>query len=235
MSNPIAYFLNHCRSFGQTRLPQACLLCGARVSGALLCPGCVRDLPALPVERCPQCALSAAGGNTCGHCLKHPPAFRFTLAAHAYAFPLDALVKHCKYAGALALTDGFAASLAQAAAAHARPDLLLPMPLHESRLAERGFNQAAEIARRLSDRIQVPWLPAAARRLRNTPPQAGLDLDARRRNLRGAFVCDADLSGRHVALVDDVMTSGASLDELARAALKAGAREVSAWVVARTL
>jgi ComF family protein len=168
-------------------------------------------------------------------CLSHPPAFAATVAAHAYAFPLDALIKHCKYAGALALTEGFAQALARAVAERPRPDLLLPMPLHASRLAERGFNQAAEIARRLSARIQIPWLAAGARRLRNTPPQAGLDLDARRRNLRGAFLVDADLGGRRVALVDDVMTSGASLDELARAALKAGATDVSAWVVARTL
>lgn len=239
MSNPIQILLNHCRHFVQRGLPQACLLCGARVTGALLCPGCAKDLPALPDERCPRCALPAPGGHLCGHCLQHPPHFETTVAAHAYAFPVDALIKHCKYAGALALTETFAQAMAQALdrerGAPPRPDLLLPMPLHGDRLAQRGFNQAAEIARRLSTRLRVPWLASAARRLRNTPPQAGLDLEARRRNLRGAFQVDADLTGRRVALVDDVMTSGASLDELARAARKAGAAEVSAWVVARTL
>jgi ComF family protein len=114
-------------------------------------------------------------------------------------------------------------------------DLLLAMPLHPKRLAERGYNQAAEIARRLAPRLGVPWRPDGLRRLRDTPPQAGLKLLARRRNLRGAFACDLDLSGRRVALLDDVMTSGSSLGELARCVKRAGAVEVEAWVVARTL
>ena len=109
------------------------------------------------------------------------------------------------------------------------------MPLHEARLAERGFNQAAEIVRRLAPRLNVPWQADGCRRVRDTPPQAGLDLNARRRNLRGAFDCGLDLAGLRVALVDDVMTSGASLDELARTVRRAGATQVWAWVVARTL
>jgi ComF family protein len=109
------------------------------------------------------------------------------------------------------------------------------MPLHETRLAERSFNQAGEIARRLAPVLDIPWLAEGCRRIRDTPPQAGLDLKARRRNLRGAFQCDLDLTGKHVALLDDVMTSGTSLDELAKTVRKAGAAEVSAWVVARTL
>lgn len=235
MSNPITTLLNNCRSFARSILPQACLLCGARVTGALLCPGCTEDMPALPRERCPQCALPSPGGDPCGGCLKHPPSFSHTAAAHAYAFPLDALVKHCKYGGNLGLTDWFADGLARELAGAPRPDLILPMPLHDVRLAQRGFNQATEIARRLAPRLGVPWLAQGCRRVRDTPPQAGLDLKARRRNLRGAFACDMDLSGRRVALVDDVMTSGTSLDELGRTVLKAGATEVWAWVVARTL
>jgi ComF family protein len=109
------------------------------------------------------------------------------------------------------------------------------MPLHPARLAQRGFNQAAEIVRRLSPRVGVPWLPDACQRVRNTPSQAGLDLKTRQRNLRGAFVCNIDLSGKRVALIDDVMTSGSSLDELARVVRKAGAIEIQAWVLARTL
>jgi ComF family protein len=226
----------------QFGLPQACLLCGARVTGRMLCAGCAEDMPRLPRERCPQCALpsSAHGGDThggalCGNCLKRAPAFQATVAAHAYAFPLDALVRHCKYGGALAVTDWFAERLADELAGSALPDLIVPMPLHETRLAERGFNQAVEIARRLAPILGIPWTARGCLRIRDTPPQAGLDLKARRRNLRGAFRCDPDLAGRRIALLDDVMTSGASLDELARMARKAGATEVSAWVVARTL
>lgn len=235
MSNPISALLNNCRNIAQSALPQACLLCGARVAGSLICRACGDDMPALPAARCPQCALPAPDGHLCGRCLKHPPSFRHTVAAHAYAFPLDALVKHFKYGGNLGLADWCADSLARALAGTPMPDVVLPMPLHDTRLAQRGFNQAAEIARRLAPRLGVPWLARGCRRVRDTPPQAGLDLGARRRNLRGAFDCRADLAGKRVALLDDVMTSGASLDELARTALKAGATEVWAWVVARTL
>lgn len=219
----------------QSRLPQACFLCGARVTGKLLCQGCEADLPTLPPAVCPQCSLPNASGEICGACLKHPPAFDRTLAVFAYAFPLDALVQQCKYASATSLTAFFAEQMAQRANAENKPDYLLPMPLHPARLAQRGFNQAAEIARRLSPLIGIPWLPDACQRVRDTPSQAGLDLKTRQRNLRGAFACPMDLSGKHVALIDDVMTSGSSLNELAHAARKAGALEIQAWVLARTL
>lgn len=189
----------------------------------------------MPAARCPQCALPSTAGEVCGHCLRHPPAFDHTEAVYAYAFPLDALVRHCKYRGGLELTALFAHALAGQIRERDRADLIVPMPLHPERLGERGFNQAAEIARRLAGQLQLPWLASACARVRDTPPQAGLDLKGRRRNLRNAFHCTGDLAGRRVALVDDVMTSGASLNELARTVKKAGAISVTAWVVARTL
>ncbi|MDP2786703.1 MAG: ComF family protein [Pseudomonadota bacterium] len=244
--------MNKCTHFAQSRLPQACFLCSARVAGKLLCPGCEADLPALPAC-CPQCALPNSSGEVCGACLKQPPAFDRTLAVFAYAFPLDALVQQCKYAGATSLTAFFAERMAQrsrSASARTNPacqervqragaetnlDYLLPMPLHPARLAYRGFNQAAEIARRLSPQVGIPWLADACQRIRDTPSQAGLDLKTRQRNLRGAFACNLDLSGKRVALIDDVMTSGSSLNELAHVVRKAGAIEIQAWVLARTL
>jgi ComF family protein len=220
----------------QSRLPQACFLCGARVIGQMLCAGCAADLPALSGGCCPQCALPTPKGEICGACLNHPPAYDRTLAAFAYDFPLDVLVQQCKYAQVTALTEFFAEQMARRIGkTDPGIDYLLPMPLHPERLAQRGFNQAAEIARRLSPRLGIPWLPDACRRLRNTPSQAGLDLKTRQRNLRGAFACVIDLRGKRVALIDDVMTSGSSLDELARTARKAGATEIHAWVLARTL
>jgi ComF family protein len=125
------------------------------------------------------------------------------------------------------LTEFFAARMAERIGVD-RPaiDYLLPMPLHPARLAQRGFNQAAEIARRLSPRIGVFLAADACQRVRNTPSQAGLDLKTRQRNLRGAFVCNIDLSGKRVALIDDVMTSGSSLDELASVVRKSGAVEI---------
>lgn len=203
--------------------------------GSQLCTGCLEDLPLLPKERCPQCALPSHEGALCGACLKHPPAFDHAEAVYAYDFPLDALVKHCKYQGALEVTEFFAWALAERVRGLDAADLIIPMPLHPTRLGERGFNQAAEISRRLATHLQLPWRADACQRLRNTPSQAGMDLKARRRNLRGAFNCRQDLEGLRVALVDDVMTSGSSLNELAKAAKKAGAGSVTAWVVARTL
>lgn len=189
----------------------------------------------MPAARCPQCALPSTGGEVCGRCLRHPPAFDQTEAVYAYAFPLDTLVQQCKYRGGLELTALFAQALAGQIRGRDSADLIVPMPLHPGRLGERGFNQAAEIARRLAEQLQLPWQASACTRVRDTPPQAGLDLKDRRRNLRNAFRCDANLADRRVALVDDVMTSGASLNELARTVKKAGAISVTAWVVARTL
>lgn len=235
MSNLVPSFLNSCLRFIQFRLSYPCLVCGASVRGDPVCPGCRNDLPRLPSDRCPQCALPTHGGTLCGNCLRRPPAFDHAEAVFAYAFPLDALVRRCKYRGALEISAFFAQALAERIRGRDGADVIIPMPLHPDRLGERGFNQAAEIARRLAKQIRTPWLPDDCHRLRNTPPQAGLDLKARRRNLRGAFRCELDLSGRRVALVDDVMTSGSSLDELAKVVKKAGAESVTAWVVARTL
>lgn len=240
MSNRMTVILNSCLQIVQTGLVQPCLLCGLRVRGTLLCEACRADLPRLTQGSCPRCALPSPGGTPCGRCLRHPPAFDRTRAALSYGFPLDALVQHFKYGGDLALADLFAELMFEQWTSHqgadlARPDLILAMPLHPRRLAERGYNQAAEIARRLAPRLDVPWRPDGLHRLRDTPPQAGLKLLARRRNLRGAFACDLDLRGKKVALLDDVMTSGSSLGELAKCVRRAGAVEVEAWVVARTL
>lgn len=239
MSNRLTQKLNECINFTQTRLgrviAQPCLLCGTRTFGAPLCPACLDDLPRLPASRCPLCALPTSGDEVCGACLKCPPLFERCRAVFAYAHPADVLVQRLKYGGELALAGFLAELLAQEIAPHPLPDLILPMPLHPRRLGERGFNQAVEIGRRLSARLNVPMAVNACQRVRDTPAQAGLELKERRRNLRGAFTCAGELKGRRIALLDDVMTSGASLNALAQAARKTGAAGVEAWVVARTL
>jgi ComF family protein len=114
-------------------------------------------------------------------------------------------------------------------------DAIVPMPLARGRLAERGFNQALEIARVVAARTSIPLLSLACRKVVDTPPQATLPWKERARNVRRAFVCDADLSGKRIAVVDDVLTTGATLNELARVLRRAGAVSVAGWVVARTL
>lgn len=219
----------------QAILPQHCALCGAGTSNRLLCAGCDADLSHHRAPACPICALPALDGQVCGACLQHPPAFDRTLAAFSYRFPLDRLLHAFKYSGNLALVEILAKPLARLAASHPKPDLLMPMPLHPGRLKERGFNQSLEIARPISRWLDIPLAADACRRTRDTPPQAGLKWKERRRNVRGAFACDLDLSGRKIAVLDDVMTTGATLNEISRVLKGRGASEVSVWVVARTL
>ncbi len=171
----------------------------------------------------------------CGACLRRPPAFDRTRAALAYRFPLDRLVPRLKYRGQLAIAPALADCLHRALDAAPPPDCVVPMPLHPARIRERGFNHAAEIARELARLRTLPLALDACRRVRDTPPQMQLKYDARRRNVRGAFACNDSVRGQHVAVIDDVMTTGTSLDALAATLKRAGAREVSCWVVARTL
>ncbi len=237
MSNIVSRMLNKCVNSVQIRLPQACALCGARTLGMALCPGCLADLPWLPPAHCPQCARptpdSTPCGSLCGPCLHHPPAFSHTRASFLYGPPLDGLIQQFKYGKDLHLARFFATHLAPLVT-NRTIDLIVPMPLHPARLRERGFNQAVEIARPLARELGMPILLDAAKRVRNTPAQAGLAHDARLKNIQGAFSCDARVAGKRIALLDDVMTTGASLNELARAVWAAGAIEVEAWVVART-
>ena len=222
------------RSIFNRFFPPTCLLCSAR-STRSLCQGCLADLPWHRQPHCPQCATPTPDGQVCGACLKHPPAFDRTHAALAYAFPLDRMIPRLKYHGQLAIAPTLGECLAEAVASAPRPDRLMAMPLHAARIRERGFNHATEIARTVAKRLALPLDIHNARRIRDTPPQMGLKHDARRRNVRGAFDCSGDVQGQRIALIDDVMTTGTSLDELAATLKRAGAREVSCWVVARTL
>jgi len=214
---------------------QPCLLCGAASHNGLCCAACDADMPRLTEEHCPICALPTLAGSVCGQCLKQPPAFEHTVAAFSYNFPLDKLIQALKYRDRLILIKFLAEAVTQRITT--QPDCMLAMPLHPARLRDRGFNQSLLLARHISRRLHIPLLLNACERVRNTPPQSSLPWKERDKNMRQAFTCrnDADVRGKHVAIVDDVMTTGASVGELARALKQAGASEVSAWVVARTL
>lgn len=214
--------------------PQDCILCAAPGGSEPLCPGCRSELPWLG-ESCPRCAMPSPGAQVCGACVRDAPAFDRTVALWHYAPNADRLVHAFKYRGRLALARFFAKELAVRIDALPAVDLIVPMPLARKRLAERGFNQAHEIAKRLGRLTRVPVAALVVRRTRETADQTGLDPEARARNVRGAFACDIALDGRGIAVVDDVMTTGASLAELARILKRAGAARVENWVVARTL
>lgn len=235
MSNPLAVALNSCTKFVLSGVAQPCLLCGGRSPAGLLCRPCAAELPRLGAECCPTCALPTPGGVVCGRCLRRPPPYARATAALRYEFPVDAMIQRLKYGGQSVIAGYLADALADALAGQGGPDLILAMPLHPLRLRQRGFNQAVLLAERLSRRLGIPVDAGACRRVRDTRPQVGLPVRERHKNIRHAFACDADLRGRRVALVDDVMTSGASLAELARVVARAGAVETSVWVVARAV
>jgi len=181
---------------------------------------------------CPRCALSSPGGALCGRCLAQTPSYDLTIAALAYAFPADTLVHAFKFRGELALAPLLAELLARRIPASERIDMVVPVPLAAERLRGRGYNQAAEVARLLA--LRAPLELFLCERSRDTAAQSDLPWAERRRNVRGAFVCKRAIPGRSVAVVDDVMTTGATLDELARVLKQAGAIRVVNLVVART-
>lgn len=209
-----------------------CFLCRG-LAGAVLCAQCDADLPRLPEALCPRCALPSPLGELCGRCLSNAPSYDATVAALAYEFPADALVHAFKFRGELALAD----PLAQALLARPVPEAerIVPVPLSAERLKQRGYNQALELARRLSRATGMALDFAACERRKDTAPQSDLPLAERVKNVRGAFRCAGDVRGRTIAVVDDVMTTGATLDELAATLKAAGAARVVNWVVARTL
>jgi ComF family protein len=222
------------RVFGGT-----CLLCRGNVHHAreegLLCEACDHDLPRLGAEGlCPRCALPAPRGALCGACLTDPPHFDATVAALAYRFPADVLVQALKFRGVLAISALLGRVLAQRVAGSARLDAVLPVPLSAARMRARGYNQSMEIARVLAHATRLPLLPTVCERSRDTAAQIDLTPAERARNVRGAFRCPRPIEGLAVAVVDDVMTTGATLDELARTLKRSGASRVVNWVAART-
>ncbi len=221
---------------------QDCVLCGATSDEAIVCAACAADLLRLPAEVCPRCAQPTPRGETCGRCLAHPPAFDAAHAVYRYAFPLDRLIQSFKYGHRLALAPYFGSQLAALAASpgallnsEAPADVIVPLPLHGERLRQRGLNPALELARPVARALRVPIDATSCRRTRDTAAQADLAWRERIANVRNAFSCSADYSGRHIVLVDDVMTTGASLDECARTLKLHGAARVSALVLARAL
>ncbi|MGV3572329.1 MAG: phosphoribosyltransferase family protein [Ramlibacter sp.] len=217
--------------------PGRCAICGAWPAQPV-CGACIARF-AHPQARCRRCALPVPAGVTdCGACLREAPPLDACFAAVPYAYPWSGLVARFKFraepgwAGTLA---GLMARVPGVPAAVAGADFVLPMPLTPSRLAGRGFNQALQLARVLAGRRVDAGLLL---RLRETASQATLDRAGRRANVRGAFGVDplrqAQVRGRSVLLVDDVMTSGASLHAAATALRQAGAAQVAAVVLART-
>ena len=226
----------------QVLFRQNCVFCNANInapqtSNHAVCRPCLNDLPWHPTNSCPQCGLTSSG-MVCGRCLNSPPDFDATKAVFLYAYPVDAMMLRYKYGNMLNLGDAFGEFLAKKVNVEdclKNIDIIIPMPMHPQRLKERGFNQALEIAKVLCKKSKEKLDFKSVERQTLTPPQASLPLKERVKNIKGAFKVNVNLTGKRIAIVDDVMTTGASLNELAKTLKKAGAVHVECWVIARTL
>lgn len=221
-------------------LPSSCALCG-KEHDAALCDGCHAQFFSAKTQRCTCCAIPLPGNacdSLCGDCLKQPPAFDATVAAADYAPPVDRLVLALKFGNRLELAPLLAQLLHPATRAARLPHLLTAVPLGPQRLAERGFNQALEIAKPLSKSMRVALDNDLVIRHRETHAQATLHPDERQRNIRHAFVVPPSamgrVRGRHIGIVDDVMTTGETLNEVAATLKRFGATRVTNIVFART-
>ena len=215
-------------------LPLRCLLCdGAGEDGLDLCAGCRLALPGNR-NACLRCALPLPAPALCGHCLRRPPLLQAAHAAFLYARPLDRLLPRYKFHHDLAAGRLLARLMAHAFASCDRPQALVPVPLHRQRLRWRGYDQALELAKPLASTLRLPLRADLLQRVQATGAQSRLDAAARRRNLHDAFRVASRGIPEHVALVDDVMTTGATLHAAALALRRAGVARVDAWVCART-
>ena len=218
-------------------MPCRCAACGLEAPASGLCRGCLAGLPFCD-DACRVCALPLSKGETtnCGACQKKPPDWDSVFAATWYAFPIRQLVRRFKFRRNLAAGRALATVMGERLhrAPPPRPDLVVPVPLHSWRLAQRGFNQAFELARPIARDFGLELSVYDLRRRRPTRRQAGLSATERAHNLDRAFRWHgSSLSGRRVALVDDVMTTGSTAGECARVLRRAGAAWVDIWVLAR--
>jgi len=222
--------------------PRACVFCGLASGADACCAGCRDDLPWIerPCRGCGTPLAPAYPTTRCPECAAGTDAVRI-VSALVYAYPVDRLIASAKFrqrldfAGALGEMLGAYLCGLRGQYALARPDLIVPVPLHRRRMAARGFNQAEEIAAPVARRIGVPLRADLLRRGRDTPEQTSLTGPARRPNMAGAFTAPRSLNGMQVAIIDDVWTTGTTARAVARAALSAGAAAVQVWTVARTV
>lgn len=212
-----------------------CLLCLRKSDQHFeICSCCEKNLPRI-LSRCRHCGVSLPESITiCGKCLKKQPAFDCIIAPFAYETPIQKLIIDLKFHHKLANAKILGTLLAKQLHDTEKPDLIIPVPLHEKRLRERGFNQAIEIAKPISKTLSIPIDRLSCKRIRYTEPQSLTPAKLRRKNVKNAFEVCRDISGKHIAIIDDVATSGHTINELAHALKKAGAIKIQAWCCAKT-
>ncbi len=216
-------------------LPSHCLLCGARGQGALsLCPDCAAEMPRNKV-RCERCALPLeTPAPLCGRCIKHEPPWQAAWVPFRYEWPLAQLESRFKFSGDLAAGRTLSLLWLASPPPAQMPQAIVPVPLHRARLRKRGYNQALELAKPLAKHFRIPLWRDALQRTRATGAQTELTAVQRRRNVRGAFAASIDGDApEHVAVLDDVFTTGATLGECVRVLKRAGVARIDVWALAR--
>ena len=227
-------------------LPYTCVLCGGDGDEACdLCSACRADFPYITTacQHCGQslpagCLADAAVSLVCGQCLKKPPLYQKAISLCAYEPPISWLIQGLKFNGKLQYGRLMAKlmldHLGRNWAGIVRPELIIPVPLHPNRLRSRGFNQAMELALPIAEGLTIPLDANSCVRVLDTPPQSDLPAKKRKANVRKAFALVGNISAKNIAIVDDVMTTGATVNELAKLLLRNGAQSVQVWVMART-
>jgi ComF family protein len=216
------------------RLPTRCYLCGDKTrSSAQLCAFCFGLLPTLK-SACRVCAQPLTQGvDICGACLSAPPAFKRTIAAFHYDWPINHFVTGLKYQHKLYSARLIGNLLADRLCGEKKPDMIIPVPLHVNRLKQRGFNQSLEIARFVAKRLLIPLETTRCVRVKNTQPQTTLTQKQRQLNVRNAFSVGPFLPGERVVILDDVITTGSTVRALAKAIYRAGCSDISVWCCCR--
>lgn len=241
-------FTNALTRIANHLLPTQCLLCDSPLHGELICAGCECDLPHLyNQQHCKQCSIIIEShADFCGHCLQHPPAFNITHIPFAYEYPLNLLIHQFKYRQRLThgklLGSLLANYLRHCAGSHADwqwPDIIIPTPMHWAKRWQRGFNQADVIAQYIANALQLPLATRIIKRTQKTAPQKELTRTERQKNLRHAFVIphknSARIQGKRIAIIDDVVTTTATMRALSSTLINAGAIDVQVWALARTM
>ncbi len=230
--------INYLKKIYSWLLPFTCVLCG-KISFRHqdLCEDCYNELPIL-TQACPRCATPLLKTQLCGQCLIQPPTFDVTHALFLYQPPITSLILKLKFNHALIHARIFGELLAKKIRDDwylhkPLPDIIIPIPLHVKRLQERGFNQALEIAKPIAKELKLPINNTASQRIKHTAAQATLSARERRQNIKNAFVINYDMANQHVAVIDDVITTGHTVMEFCNALKHKGARAIDVWCCAR--
>jgi len=215
-------------------MPIPCRLCGTMSQHQAICKTCLQNLPPLG-EACPRCALPINNAYLCGHCLHQPPEQDLSFSLFPYLDPVDRLIADLKYHNKLFLSQFFAQLMSDKLRNRPPPDLLIPIPLHPNRLRQRGYNQSFELAKALSIQLSIPTSNRYLMRTIDTKSQASIPFKARKKNIEHAFKLIQTKVPPHIAIIDDVLTTGHTANAAAKQLRQAGATTIEIWTIARAI